>query len=122
VEAFVQRLQLEHGGAEPTLRTPNVLDALGALRRAGLLDEESARALEDSYGWLRRAEHFLQLVSQRPAREFPSSPEAQLALARCMGYREPEGRRARERLLGDWRAVGRELQQHLPGRISPIPG
>ncbi len=102
VEFLVQALQLFWGGRHPSLRTGNVLEALGELRRARLLPEAVAAGLADAYCWLRRAEHALQMVEERQTARFPRDARAQTALARRLRYRDPEGARARDRLLDDW--------------------
>ena len=102
VEFLVQAFQLLFGGREPALRTGNVLRALGALERLGLLDASVTRDLRDAYLWLRRAEHAVQLVEERQTQAFPRDAAAQLGLARRLGYPQLEGgaraRRAARRL------------------------
>jgi glutamate-ammonia-ligase adenylyltransferase len=102
VEFLVQALQLFWGGRHPELRTGNVLEALAALRRARLLPEDVVAGLGDAYRWLRRAEHALQMVEERQTARFPRDARAQTALARRLRYRDPDGARARDRLLDDW--------------------
>lgn len=87
-----------------------ILDGLYELRECGFLEEESGARLADAYSWLRRAEHSLQLVGTQSPREFPDHPGGQIALARCMGYREPEARVARDRLLRDRQEVLEEVE------------
>jgi glutamate-ammonia-ligase adenylyltransferase len=109
LEDLVHGLVLEHGSEKPTVRTGNVADALFALGRSGALEEQAASTLIDCLGWLRRAEHALQLTSEESTWNFPRDTEGQCALARCMGYREPDASRARSRLLQDWQAVREEV-------------
>jgi glutamate-ammonia-ligase adenylyltransferase len=110
VEFLVQAFQLLHGGREPGLRTGNVLDALAALRDHQLLETEVATALASAYLWLRRAEHSLQLAEEQQTSRVPRDPEAQLGLARRMGYDEESGRAARASFLDDWTAVRTEVR------------
>jgi glutamate-ammonia-ligase adenylyltransferase len=110
LELLVFTLVLAHGGARPQVRTGNLVEALFALARSGVLEESCARALIDCGGWLRKAEHFLQLADEESTWEFPRDKQGQCALARCMGYREPDVSEARLRLLGDWHAVRDEVQ------------
>lgn len=56
--------------------------------------------LTEAYLWLRRAEHSLQLMHGSTSR-IPSDPEGQAALARCMGYREPDASVACDRWAHD---------------------
>jgi [glutamine synthetase] adenylyltransferase / [glutamine synthetase]-adenylyl-L-tyrosine phosphorylase len=113
VEFLVQSLQLFYGGRHDALRTGNVLDALAALARLGILPETTARALREAYLWLRRAEHSLQLAEEQQLQRFPRDAAGQLALARRMGYAEPGGEDARTRLLDDWLAVRSEVRAHF---------
>ncbi|MEN8181579.1 MAG: hypothetical protein ABFS46_03480 [Myxococcota bacterium] len=113
VEFLLQALQLFYGGVHPELRSGNVLEGLEALGRLGILSEETALALAGAYQWLRRAEHGLQLEEERQLHTVPREPAAQRALARRMGYREPEAEQARERMLDDWTAVRAEVRGHF---------
>jgi glutamate-ammonia-ligase adenylyltransferase len=117
VEFLVQALQLFHGGRHPAIRTGNVLDALAALAAAGLFDEADSASLAESYTWLRRAEHALQMIEERQTQRFPREPEAQLGLARRMGYEEPEAERARERLLEDWARARATVRRHFDALV-----
>jgi glutamate-ammonia-ligase adenylyltransferase len=113
VEFLVQSLQLVLAGREPELRTGNVLAALAALGRLGVLPESTADELADGYLWLRRAEHALQLAEERQTARFPRDAAAQTALARRMGYAEPEAADARAHLLDDWTSVRAETRAHF---------
>jgi glutamate-ammonia-ligase adenylyltransferase len=122
VEFLVQSLQLLHGGREPRIRGGNVLETLAALAAVELLPREVAAALRDAYLWLRRAEHCLQLVEERQTATLPSRPEAQVALARRMGYRDAEGARARDRYREDLDAVRAEVRAHFESLVLAPEG
>ncbi len=113
VEFLVQGLQLFYGGHHHELQTGNVLDALRGLARLGILGQEAASALSDSYTWLRRAEHALQVADERQTRRMPRAADEQVALARRMGYGESAGPRARARMLDDWTAVRTEVRSQF---------
>lgn len=117
VEFLVQSFQLFYGGRHPELRTGNVYEALDALGRLGLLPEAVISSLLRSYTWLRRSEHALQLVEEQQTARFPRARHEQIALARRLGYAEPEGDRARERLLDDWTAVRSETRSHFEALV-----
>jgi glutamate-ammonia-ligase adenylyltransferase len=102
VEFLVQAFQLFHGGRFEALRGGSVAEVLAVLGRLELLPAAAVIDLSQAYTWLRRAEHALQMVEERQTQRFPRERFGQIALARRMGYLEPEGERARERLLGDW--------------------
>jgi len=118
IEFLVQALQLLFGGRDRSVRTGNVLDALEALAAADALPEPIASSLAAAYAWLRRAEHAIQLAEERQTHQFPRDPEAQLALARRLGDRDPSGKTARGRLLDDWTATRTEVRAHFD-RILP---
>ncbi len=106
-----------YGGREPSLRTGNVLEALSRLAETGALAAPVAASLADAYRWLRRAEHAVQLPEERQTHRFPRGAREQLELARRMGYREGEGRRARDRLLEDWTNVRAEVRSHFAALV-----
>jgi glutamine synthetase adenylyltransferase len=76
-----------------------------------------AHALSDAYLWLRRAEHALQLVEERQTARFPRDRGAQVALARRMGYTEPSGARACDRMLDDWTNVRTEVRSRFAALV-----
>src|SRR5262245_4025359 len=121
VEFLVQSLQLFHGGGAPELRTGNVLDGIAALERRGLLPAQTATALAGCYTWLRRAEHALQLAEEQQTARLPREHLAQSALARRMGYADPDAATARARLLEDWTATRSEVRAHFEALVLADP-
>jgi glutamate-ammonia-ligase adenylyltransferase len=101
----------------PALRGGTTLEALAALGGARLLPEDAVAELSESYAWLRRAEHALQLVEERQTHRFPRDAVAQLALARRLGLREPDAERARARLLEDWARVRARVRAHFEALV-----
>ena len=87
VEFSAQLLQLVHGRVDAELRTPSTLGALDALSRGGYVDPEDAVALADSYRFLRRVEHGLQLEDERQTHTVPADRVERRRLARVLGYR-----------------------------------
>jgi glutamate-ammonia-ligase adenylyltransferase len=88
IEFAVQLLQLVHGRADPDLRSPNTLIALGELASAGYVAAADATALEEAYRFLRATEHRLQLVEDQQTHTLPTSVAARVRLARVMGFRD----------------------------------
>jgi glutamate-ammonia-ligase adenylyltransferase len=117
VEFLVQSLQLFFGGRDLALRTGNVLDALATLAELAHLPEATAASLASAYSWLRRAEHALQLPEEHQTARFPSERAAQIALARRMGYAEPQAETARAAMLEDWTASRAEVRAHFDALV-----
>ncbi len=117
VEFLVQAFQLLFGGREASLRTGNVLRALAALERLGLLDASVTEELRAAYLWLRRAEHALQLVEERQTQMFPRDAAGQLGLARRLGYPQVEATHARDALLDDWMRVRAGVRRHFENLV-----
>ena len=82
IEFLVQGLQLVHLPRSPQLRCGNTLQALERLQQAGLLAAATAGQLRDDYLFLRRIEHFLQVLEDRQVHALPTAPAALTALAR----------------------------------------
>ena len=74
IEFTVQLLQLVHGRADETLRSPATLPALAALADGGYVGRDDAAALADAYRFLRRVEHLLQLYQLRRTHSLPGRP------------------------------------------------
>ncbi len=117
VEFLVQALQLFHGGRHPGIRTGNVLEALARLAAERLLPENASDELVRAYTWLRRAEHAIQMVEERQTQRFPREREGQIGLARRLGYDDPEGERARLRLLDEWTAMRGVVRRHFDALV-----
>jgi glutamate-ammonia-ligase adenylyltransferase len=117
IEFIVQSLQLFFGGRHPELRTGNVLASLTILEGLELLPPAVTNSLADSYLWLRRAEHAVQLPEEQQTQQFPRNPKAQLELARRMGYADVSSTSARDRLLEDWTAVRNETRCHFDALV-----
>jgi glutamate-ammonia-ligase adenylyltransferase len=92
IEFSVQLLQLVHGSADPLIRQPATLAALGELAEAGYVDRGDAAALALAYRFLRTVEHRLQLVEEAQVHTVPDAPKAREALARVLGFGAPAGR------------------------------
>lgn len=103
IEFFAQTHQLIHGGRNPDLRQRGTRSALDALARAGLVAEDDAVLLGESYDQLRTVEHRLQMVHDRQTHTLP------------------EGAALEEvALLGGWQS-GKELLDylvHITGQVA----
>ena len=85
VEFFAQTHQLIHGGRRPELRLRGTRAALNALAAAGIIADEDAQVLGDSYDRLRTIEHRLQMVADQQTHSLPTDPAALDGVARLDG-------------------------------------
>ncbi len=85
-EFLAQALVLRHGHAHPSVREPNTVDALTALRDAGVLSPEEHEGIVTAYLFLRTVELRTRLSSGAGGSRFPADPAAREALARSLGY------------------------------------
>ncbi|MDI9446680.1 MAG: hypothetical protein QM844_21165, partial [Planctomycetota bacterium] len=67
-------LQLKYGRDDATIRTPNTLEGLRALHRAGLLAEDDWRFFTESYQFLRTLEGRLRLMNMTDQSRLPEDP------------------------------------------------
>jgi glutamate-ammonia-ligase adenylyltransferase len=120
VEFVVQFLQLLHGGESPEVRHANTLTAIARLEEVGCLTGEERHIMDDTYRFLRRVEHRLQILFDRQTHEMPRDLEAVRTLALRMGYRltAPSEERSgpASRFLADYRSkteLNRRILNHL---------
>ena len=86
IEFIVQTLQLIHGARHPFLQEPNMLKALRAVREFDLLPREEVLALDNTYRFLRRVEHRLQIEAEQQTHIVPREPEALRRLALSLRF------------------------------------
>jgi glutamate-ammonia-ligase adenylyltransferase len=86
VEWTVQLLQLQHGWAEPGLRTTRTRGALAAECAAGLLSAEDAEILDEAWVLATRVRNAVMLVRGRAGDTFPSDGRELAAVGRYLGY------------------------------------
>ncbi|MBD7997328.1 bifunctional [glutamine synthetase] adenylyltransferase/[glutamine synthetase]-adenylyl-L-tyrosine phosphorylase [Oerskovia gallyi] len=106
VEFTVQLLQLVHGRADDSIRSPSTLTALAALAAGGYVGREHAARLAVCYRFLRSLEHRIQLFRLRRTHLVPTGEDDLRRLARSLGMRA-EGA---EGLLERWRSTRREVR------------
>jgi [glutamine synthetase] adenylyltransferase / [glutamine synthetase]-adenylyl-L-tyrosine phosphorylase len=107
VEFAVQLLQLVHGRADESLRTPATLSALAHLTGGGYVGREDGAALDAAYRFLRTLEHRMQLWALRRTHVLPEDHRSLRRLGRSMGMtRDPV-----EALDEAWRRHGREVRR-----------
>lgn len=85
IEFFVQILQRVHAFGQPKLQARNTLEALSALVEFDTVTEPDGASLAESYIFLRKLEHRLQLHG-RQTHSLPSEEVEQRRLAHLMGF------------------------------------
>jgi glutamate-ammonia-ligase adenylyltransferase len=105
VEFAVQFLQMQHGGADPRLRTPDTAEALEALHTNVYLGSVPYEAFREGYRFLRRLEQRIHVQRGRGSSTIETRGPGLLALARRMGYRDGPGVTAVDALLARYRDV-----------------
>ncbi|MFF7329072.1 bifunctional [glutamine synthetase] adenylyltransferase/[glutamine synthetase]-adenylyl-L-tyrosine phosphorylase [Streptomyces sp. NPDC008150] len=86
VEWTVQLMQLQHGWAEPGLRTTRTREALAAACAAGLISGEDAETLDEAWVLATRVRNAVMLVRGRAGDTFPSDSRDLAAVGRYLGY------------------------------------
>ncbi|MFI1352351.1 bifunctional [glutamine synthetase] adenylyltransferase/[glutamine synthetase]-adenylyl-L-tyrosine phosphorylase [Streptomyces sp. NPDC020898] len=86
VEWAVQLLQLQHGWAEPGLRTTRTREALAAACAAELISAEDAAILDEAWVLATRVRNAVMLVRGRAGDTFPSDGRELGAVGRYLGY------------------------------------
>ncbi len=82
IEFLVQGLQLIHAHVKPQILTGNTLEGLRRLHDAGIIPADLTQTLHDDYVYLRRIEHFLQIMEDRQIHTIPRDDHKLAALAR----------------------------------------
>jgi glutamate-ammonia-ligase adenylyltransferase len=84
VEFLVQGLQIIHAPDSPMLLEGNTLAALDALSQWGIVPGPAAEQLKEDYIFLRRIEHFLQILEDRQIHALPADRAELDALSKKM--------------------------------------
>ncbi len=107
VEFAVQLLQLVHGRADPSLRSPTTLEALRALTKGGYVGRRDGAAMEEAYEFLRTLEHRIQLFRLRRTHQVPDDVEDLRRIGRSMGFRTNPA----DNLIKEWQAHRRLVRR-----------
>ena len=110
IEFIVQTLQLIHGARHPFLQEPGMLKALRALRQLDLLPREEVLTCDNTYRFLRRVEHRLQIEAEQQTHIVPREAEALRRLA--LSLRFPSSEDFTAALQEKMRAVRPIFQRH----------
>jgi [glutamine synthetase] adenylyltransferase / [glutamine synthetase]-adenylyl-L-tyrosine phosphorylase len=109
VQFAVELSLMRHGFEHQEVRRTHTLEALEALASARLIEESVARSLADAYVFLTRVKSAMEIERRVPCEALPSTPEAQAALARRLGYQD----RPRHRFLEDYRRITRKARSAM---------
>ncbi|MBI2413835.1 MAG: bifunctional [glutamate--ammonia ligase]-adenylyl-L-tyrosine phosphorylase/[glutamate--ammonia-ligase] adenylyltransferase [Deltaproteobacteria bacterium] len=96
IEFFCQALQLIHAGKDAEIRERTTLKAIDRLSLKGYIKKEEARVLSEGYVFLRDLEHRIQIVEGRQSQAIPARKNELERLARMMGFRDTESKKAGE--------------------------
>jgi glutamate-ammonia-ligase adenylyltransferase len=77
---------MRYAGQVPALRTSRTLEALAAARDAGLVSEDDAAVLQQSWRRVSRVRNAVTLVRGKPSDELPHDIRARAAIAAVLGY------------------------------------
>ena len=111
VEFIAQVLQIRHGREMAQVRSPNTLESLKLLERAGVLPAAHASALKEALRFLRTVEKVLRRQEERARTGLPSDPRALKALARAVGFSDGNAfQQALREGMAETRAI---FQAHL---------
>jgi glutamate-ammonia-ligase adenylyltransferase len=90
IEFFAQIHQLIWGGREPTLRTRPTCETLAKLAEFGIVEEDKEKLLHESYQYLRKLEHRLQMIADEQTHSLPYTSSGIAHIACFMGYDNQE--------------------------------
>jgi glutamate-ammonia-ligase adenylyltransferase len=113
VEFLVQGLQLLHAPDQAELLQGNTLIALERLEQAEIISPDLSNQLREDYLFLRRVEHFLQILEDRQIHALPKDPAELDALAKRMLGIESNGSRLMEEVENCSKRVRKAYIEHL---------
>ena len=88
IEFFAQTQQLIAGGRQIDLRQPDTIGALNNLTTRGWIEPLVRDELTESYLFLRRTEHRLQMIADEQTQTLPADAEGLLRLSRFAGFED----------------------------------
>jgi [glutamine synthetase] adenylyltransferase / [glutamine synthetase]-adenylyl-L-tyrosine phosphorylase len=105
IEFVVQTLQFIHGAHQAFLQEQGTLKTLRAIAQLELLPTAEVRVLDESYRFLRRIEHRLQIEAERQTHSIPDDPVKRERLARSLGFDSADT------FLGEVKASNERVQE-----------
>lgn len=117
LEFLVQWLQLRHGGENPAVRSPSLLEALSALRDGNAIRADEAESLLAAHLFHRQVENHYQLMEEWNSREISRESPALTRLARSLGFSGESPDEARRAFIARWESnaglVRGRLEKHV---------
>ncbi len=120
IEFSVQILQLMHGKKFPRLRQTNTFFALQNFVALGLVDQDMAQELQDSYLFLRNLECALRIIRQTPTNTLPKEQKELAPLARLLGYEGEDAKTLAGSLLTDYDCHTQRVRKHYRKTIGNL--
>jgi glutamate-ammonia-ligase adenylyltransferase len=117
IEFLVQFMQLLHGKRRRRVRVPGTHNALRALKREGLLDEESYRTMMRAHLFMRRLESRMRIVSNQATSALSRDTEKLRPLALRMGYLDG-GTSAGQKLLEEYESLSGQVRSIFNGLMK----
>ncbi len=90
IEFFTQTLQLIYGGKDQLLRENKLPIALHRLQQKNLIGYDDYSILSRNYLYLRKLEHFLQMLDDLRTHKIPRDEQKLMSLAKKMEYKDKE--------------------------------
>ncbi len=122
VEYAVQYLQLMHGHRHVSLRTPNTLEALGALEASEVLKPDEVRQLREAYLFLRMLIDGMRIVRDN-AKDLllpPHGSDEFVFLARRVGYAAADWQQGAAQLEADLEKHMQRTREFFASRFGAV--
>jgi glutamate-ammonia-ligase adenylyltransferase len=120
IEFIVQYLQLLYGKQHKRVRIPGIDNALRALKRQGLLDEEAYMTLVRANYFMRQLESRMRIVSNQATSELSRDAAKLLPLALRMGYPVNGASSAGQQLLAEYESLSRQVRHIFDKLLTDV--
>ena len=118
IEFMVQGLQLLYSSEKELTVEGNTMLALEAMVEADIIPYESAKIIKQDYVFLRRIEHYLQILEDRQIHTLPVDKDERDALAKRMLGADADGEELLSRIDECLKRVRVAYENYLMGKVS----
>ncbi|MBK3333327.1 glutamine-synthetase adenylyltransferase [Persephonella atlantica] len=118
IEFFVQILQLMYGGKIPQLQERRTLSAIKKLMEKGIIDTETGNILTDSYIFLRRLEHLVQIKNCIQTQKFSFKDSREFA--QKMGLSQKEFLKKLEEVRYKVKEIFENISPDIDVKLTPL--